>query len=363
VERLPETRNEKRETRNKEQVMSKRIRQINDKPMEGIWNRTRNGFQNDLIADSNDSALFEAIGDYMKGQMDIEDVKNDPALKDTKKAVKKMISDYKKKISVNKENEKFIREIFSGEGSETRLTDEIEFIKQEIDNNKLNDITAEWVKEWHEQKQNIGVSDPKTKEISDFITGAINSTANEPVNTMNDVNEKRSGRSLFARYATLSAAALIGAFILIRTLLPSSDPDKLFNSYYKPFNAVSPVSRSLNSNETDNYYSAIESYKNGQYESAVTGFTSVVEKDASVVSPKFFLGLSQLALGNYDRAINLLSGVVNVSVEYGKEARWYLGLAYLKTADKQKAAECFEYLSRSDGFYRERSEKILRRLK
>ena len=343
--------------------MSKRIRQINDKPMDGIWNRTRNGFQNDLVADSDDSALFENIGDYMKGRLDLEDVSNDPALTDTKKAVKKMISDYTKNISGNKENEKFIREIFSGEESETGLTDEIEFIKQEIDNNKLNDITAEWVKEWHEQKQKIRLSDPKTKEISDFITGAINSTSSEPVNRMNDVSEKGSGRSLFVRYATLSAAALIGIFILIRTLLPSSDPDKLFNSYYKPFNAISPVTRSLNSNETDNYSSAIESYKTGQYESAATGFTSVLEKDASVASPQFFLGLSQLALGNYDRAINLLSGVVNVSVEYGKEARWYLGLAYLKTANKQKAAECFEYLARSDGFYRDRSEKILRRLK
>jgi TolA-binding protein len=343
--------------------MSSRIRHINGKPGEIIRNRTRNGFENDLMADSDDSALFETFGAYMKGRLDLEDVKNDPTLSGTQEAVKEIISDYNKNISGNKENEKFIREIFSEERSDKFLTDEIKFIKQEIDNNKLNNITAEWVKEWHEKKQKIGAGDPKTEEIRDFITGAINSSKNEPVKTFNEVSKKDFNRSLFARYVSLSAAALIGAFILIRTLLPSSDPEKLFNSYYKPFDAISPVTRSMNNNESDNYSSAIGSYKTGHYQRAAIGFAGVIQKDPSGVSPKFFLGLSQLALENYDQAINLLAGVVNDSGEFGKEARWYLGLTYLKTANKQKAADCFEFLARSDGFYRERSEKILRRLK
>jgi TolA-binding protein len=343
--------------------MSTRVRHINGKEGEVIGYRTRNGFENDLPADSYDSALFETIGDYMKGQFDLEDVQNDPALSDTKEIVNEMISGYNKNISENKENEKFIREIFSMEGSETDLTDEIKFIKQEIDNNNLNDITSEWVKEWHEKKLKTGLSDPKMKEIHDFITGAINRPASEPEKNMNEGKKNNLKRSFFVRYAALSAAALIGAFIVIRTLLPSSDPDKLFNSYYKPFNAISPATRSMSSNEPDGYSSAIESYKTGQYSTAAIGFANVLHNSPSVASTQFFLGLSQLALGNYDQAINQLSGIVNDSGEYGKEARWYLGLAYLKTADKQKALECFEYLAKSDGFYRAPSEKILRRLK
>jgi hypothetical protein len=277
-----------------------------------------------------------------------------------------LISDYNKDISENKENKKneeFIRKIFSKAGTDTALTDEIKFIKQEIDDNKLNDITAEWVREWHEKKQKFGVRDPKTEEIRDFITSSIDSSRSEAETLANEAGKNGSRRSFFVRYALLSAAALVGAFLLIRTLLPSSNPEKLFESYYKPFNAISPVTRSMNSNETDSYSSAIESYNAGNYERAAAGFAGIVEKDPSAVALQFYLGLSQLALKNYEQAINMFTRVPNDSGEFGKETLWYLGLTYLKTANKQKAAECFEYLARSDGFYRERSEKILRRLK
>ena len=100
------------------------------------------------------------------------------------------------------------------------------------------------------------------------------------------------------------------------------------------------------------YASAIESYKLGDYQRAATGFSEAVLRDSSFISPRFFMGLTYLALENYNQAINLLSGVVNDSGEYGKEARWYLGLAYLKTGNKAKAAECFKLLAQSTGFYR-----------
>jgi tetratricopeptide (TPR) repeat protein len=333
--------------------MTRRIRHINGKQREVISNRTRDGFENDLIADSDDSALFRTISEYMKGCLDIEDVKNDPALSVTEEAVRGMISGYNKNISGNKDNEKFIREAFSEAASEENLIDEISQIKQEIGDNKLKEITSEWVKEWHEKKQSNGFRDTKTEEIRDFITSSINSEEIKHVKI----------RPLFVRYASLAAAALIGAFILIRTLLPSSNPEKLFNSYYKQFDAISPVTRSINNNETDSYSSAIYSYKTGDYERAAIEFADVIQKDPTVMSPRFFMGLTELALGNYDQTINLLTGVVNDSGEYGKEARWYLGLTYLKTGNKPKATECFENLAKSTGFYSDRSEKILRRLK
>jgi len=336
--------------------MKEQIRNINNKqPMDGPVN--------DPLFEINDLMLFETIGEYMKGWLDFEDVKNDPAFAVTNETVKDMITDYNKNISGHKENEKFIRGIFSSEAGTDSLYDEVDIIRKEISDHRLNKLTSEWVMEWHAKKQMTGVSDPKGEEIKNFITGAINSASYEPERIMSAGAKKVSGRRLFARYASLAAAALLGVFILIRTLLPSSDTSKLFNTYYKPFEAVSPVTRSINSNATDNYASAIESYRTGNYQKAAIGFAGLLQEDQFVVSSQFFLGLSQLGINNYDQAINLLAATANNSGEYGKEARWYLGLAYLKTANKQKAAECFEYLASTDGFYRERSEKILRRLK
>ena len=236
-------------------------------------------------------------------------------------------------------------------------------IRKEINDNKLNEITSEWVQEWHKKKQKIGIVDPKSEEIKNFITNSINSPAVDDENINKKGGTKTFGRRLFARYASLAALALIGTFIVIRTLLPSSDPGKLFNSYYKPYDAVSPVTRSIGNVESERYSSAIANYKTGNYQQAAIGFAELLEKDQYVVASQFFLGLSQLGLDNNQQAINLLSGVANGPGEYGKEARWYLGMAYLKTADKQKAAECFSSLSGADGYYKTRSEKILRRLK
>jgi TolA-binding protein len=321
------------------------------------------GSGNDPLSEINDLVLFETIGEYMKGCLDIEDVKNDPAFIVANETAEAMIIHYTKDTSGNKENKKFIREIFSSEANRDSLTDELNSINKEISDNKLNELTAEWVKEWHEKKQKAGAIDSKSEEIKNFITQSINNTASEPDQIVSSRAEKVSGRRLFARYASLSAAALLGVFILIRTLLPSSDTGKLFDLYYKPFDAFSPFTRSTNSNPTESYASAIESYRTGDYQKAAIGFTELMQKNQFEESSRFFLGLSQLAINNYSQAINLLAATANSSGEYTKEARWYLGLAYLKTANRQKATECFKYLARTGGYYRERSETILRRLR
>jgi len=336
--------------------MNNRIININKK-------LTRNGFEDDLPLNGDDSALFEKIGYYMNGLLDMYELKHDPALSTTMDNVNEMIFNYKKKISGNKENENFIKEIFSTIETENNLNNEIKYIKQEINEKNLNLVTSEWVKEWHAKKQKMGTIDPKSEEIRNFITEAINSHEAEQVKIIGEGNKNNFRQSLFVKYISLSAAALIGAFILIRTLLPSSNPENLFNSYYKPFDAISPVTRSMNNNATDDYTSAVSSYKTGNYQVAAAEFAGVVEKDPSLESARFFLALSQIALENYSQSVNLLSAIANSHGEYGKEARWYLGLSYLKTGNRQKASECFEFLAKSDGFYKDRSEKILRRLK
>jgi TolA-binding protein len=342
--------------------MNKRIRYINNKSGDVAGNRAGNLFDDDLMFGSDDAALFDVISEYMKGSLDAEDVKNDSSLSVTKEVVEKMISDYNGNISKNRDNEKFIREILSGEESEKNLLGEISLIRKEIGENKLEEITAEWVKDWQAKKQGKAV-DAKSEERRDFITSSIKSEATEPLKILHEGRKKGSRRTLFVRYGSLSAAAVLGTFLVIRTLFPAYNPDKIFNSFYKPFDAVSPVTRSMNNNEADLFSLAIGSYKTGDYDRAAREFSETILKDPSVVSPRFFMGITQLALKNYDQTITLLTGVVSDSGEYTKEASWYLGLTYLKTGNKTKASECFEYLAKTQGFYRERAENILRRLK
>ena len=317
------------------------------------------GFDDDL--NTEDSVLFELAGDFIIGRMDIEDVHNDPAFAGMQVTADNIVRSYHNNNTRNRDNEAFIKEAFPARKSADTKS-EISFIKKDISDNKVNEITAEWVKEWHEKKQKAIVKDSKSAEIADFVSGALNTVENKEV-VHHEVVVKSSSTTVFVKYATLAAAALAGIFMIIKTLIPSSDPGKIFNSYYKPFEAMSSITRSIEGNPAGEYSAAIALYKNGDYAKASAEFKAISEKDTGDESPKFFTGLSQMALENYSQAIELLSEVSAKPGEYGKEARWYLGLAYLKVSDRRKALECFEYLSRSEGYYRERSEKILRRLK
>jgi tetratricopeptide (TPR) repeat protein len=319
------------------------------------------GFEEELM-DGNDSLLFSTIGDYMKGRSDLEDVRNDPAFSETMASVSLMMSESDAKKG-NEKNMEFIREAFAAKAGDEKLKIEVALIKQEAEENKLNEITAEWVREWHERKQNSVPGDTEREKITDFVTAAFNSSDTAPPEPVREVSIKRTTRTTFVKYFSFAAAAITGVFILLRTLLPSSDPGEIFSSYYKPFEAMSTVTRGFNTKEPDTYSAAIKSYMEADYTAATAGFERVTENDPSYASSRFYAGLSQLALGNYNKAIPLLSDNLAMSGEFGKEARWYLGLAYLKVSDREKASECFRFLSSSDGFYRERSAKILRRLK
>lgn len=315
----------------------------------------------DNIQEAEDSVLLDSIDGYMKGRLDIEEVKNDPGLPGMQNIVKEMISDYNRNRSKSQENEKFIRDAFS-EIPDERLLDEISSIKYELNNSKINDISAEWVKEWHEKRQKTCISGSRREEIKEFIVNSLESDEKETRITL--TAERNIGkRTLLIRYVSLSAAAVLGAFLMIKTLVPASGTENLFDKYYEPFNAVSPVTRSLTDNSDMNYQTAIENYKKGNYQSAALGFSNAISAYPSNREPLLYLGITEVELDNYDKAIAILSDISGSSGEYGKEAKWYLGLTYLKTGDKDKAYECFKMLSQRPGYYCKRSEKILRRIK
>jgi TolA-binding protein len=343
--------------------MSRRITHNENNRNESVKNMGQNGWDNDLPVTGDDSILFRSFSDYMKGHLDIEDVINDPDLLVTREKVAEMITDYRTGRNVNNENEKFIKDIFSNDEPLNSNKDEILSIRQEIEEKNLDRITSEWIKEWNEKKQRTGPADPKTEEIRNFITESLHSTGSEDQIKSVGKDKKGFGRKLFLRYISISAAALIAVFLLLKTLLPSSNPENLFTNYYKPFDAVSPVTRNVNADLNNTYSSAISSYKKGDYAAASEGLKTVLTMEPTSLPAQFYMGLSQLAMGYSDLAIKHFLQVAGGSGEYNKEAQWYLGLSYLKTGNKQKASECFESLKKSNGYYHDRSEKILRRLK
>ncbi len=319
------------------------------------------GFE--MLLSPADSALFKEISDVMKGSSDIEDVKSDPSYSVTNDEVKVMILDYQQNRFHNEDNEKFIVDSLAEKTKEEKLRIEICKIKDEISLGNLNEITSEWVNEWQEKSGRNNFIDIKTEELRNFITSSL--IVEEVRNDIQPVNRKKSGlsRSQFIRYSSLAAAAVIASVFIIRSLLTTDDPQRMFSKYYEPFKAVSSVTRSADQAESNSFSKAIDSYKAGDYKSAADGFSEAMLNATEVYSAGFFLGVTEIELGNFAKAINLLNGVVNQKSGFTKEAYWYLGLAYIKSGNKTKASECFEILARSPGFYANRSEKIVRLLR
>jgi len=310
-----------------------------------------------------DSSLFEEISEYMKGHFDTEEVKNDPAYSVTDGAVKNMISGYRKNIGHNKDIDRFIRESLAEQVWEEELRNEISKIKQEISLSNLNDITSEWVEEWHKRQQVKANRDPEIEEIRDFIAGSFENEDTKTEVRSNHIKKSASGKSLITRYISLAAATIIGAVFIVRMLMPSDDTQKIFGKYYEQFPAISSVTRSTGTSGSESFARAIGNYKSGDYQSAAAGFSEAILDGSESTSAGFFLGITEIELKNYNKAIILLEGVAKQQGEYTKDAIWYLGLVYCKTGNEVKASECFELLARSQGFYSDRSEKILRRLK
>ena len=309
-----------------------------------------------------DSELFELAGEYMMGYLDLEDVRNDPYLAGSENIAREIIKDYNGRNNINKADENFIREAVLTNESDKCINKEIWKIKQEIEENKIDGIAAEWVKEWNEKRHMNPGGVEHTQEISDFITNSFKNDTTEPEKDISGERKRGLSRSLW-RYTSASAAAIILIVILVRTLLPSNNPEKLFDTYYEPFKAISLVTRNSNQDLSESYIQAVEKYRLGDYRGATVGFSAAIERDNLAIEPRFFMGITELALGNFDQAIDLLSVVTESSAGYSKEAEWYLGLAYLRTGEIEKASSCFEFLAQAPGSYRLPAEKIVRRLK
>lgn len=342
--------------------MVRRTRNIHNKREMTYNDVTGKNLVNDLLFDNIDLSPFRLMNDHIQGRLDLDEVRSDPDFHLIEALADRIVTDYNKKRKQNKTDEKFIKDNFSDDTEGSHVLYEINNIKAEIGANNLNDIAEDWVREWQEKTGDDAGKDEKFREIEDFIKGSLKDTG---IKTRSVITPPRKSvfRKSLVRYISIPAAAVVLALITIKVLVPSYNPDKLFNIYYEPFNIVLPDTRNSDSRQDDSYTSGIRNYKLGNYQDAAFDFSNRLGTDSSTPGPIFFMGITQLALGNFNHAISLLSKITYHAGEYTKDAEWYLGLAYLKTGEKAKAIECFDLLAKDSGYYRERADKILRLLK
>lgn len=326
-------------------------------------NQHRGDAENDTNLNVSDYYMDQEIKRIMTIQFDLKEIKEDPGYKKVVSEIKNAAHKNPVKDLKYKEREQFISGPLRKEKNKVIMAEEIKTFRYEMGKSNINEITAEWVNEWHRKKQNEYAS--KAKERNDFITAALKKPApEESITLVHDlpITQKTNKLRINRYIATSVAAAVIAGVLLFTRLVPSSNSDKLFNSYYEPYEAISPVMRDGNT-AAGTYSSAIMYYKAGDMAKAASYFEESFSSDPSLRSPVFYLGLTDLATGKYEDAIKRFTSITAVPGLYSKEAQWYLGLSYLKNGNIDSAKACFTTLAETGGYYMERSAEILRRLK
>lgn len=313
-----------------------------------------------------DPDLDARVMSLRKAELELEEILQDPGLEEARREIAAMRLQDRRTARSNASA--FIKSSLSERADLKRASEEIKEIRIEISKSDINELSAEWVREWHRKKQSQAAPSPAELDRKAFVASALTSekVTEQPAEKQEAVHQipvqKKASRKIF-RYTSLAAAAVVGIFLAISTLTPSSNSEKILSTYYAPYIGVSTISRGSGNNLTDIFNSAVLDYNNGDYAGAEAGFSKILSEQPSNTSSFFYLGLAQYETMKTAEAIKNLNSVVAASGSFSTEARWYLGLAYLRNEEKDKAADCFNILASSEGYYSERAARILRRLK
>jgi len=164
------------------------------------------------------------------------------------------------------------------------------------------------------------------------------------------------------------AASIAAAFLilvvstyLVTDIFSPADHEQLFAQNFQPYlNVGNATTRGLGEfqNEEQQAYAA---YDSEHYEAAIIGFEKVLqEKDDAAML--LYLGNAYLAIGNTGKAEEQFKQLINKDAGLVTQARWYLGLTYLKAGDVAQARVVLEELEQGETSYSERAEQVLKDL-
>ena len=308
--------------------------------------------------------LYCEMNDSFRADSDLETAMNDPALHDIEPMIEEAVEEYLNTPELFDSSRGYVNPGFQKEKNVPEAFSRTGEIVMEMEDHHMNELAESWVTEWIEKKEKNTSPDDQTEKMIEFISRAMEEDVEEAaISLKTEIQKKKVARRIpIYRYAGYVAAAVLAGTLLLTNLIPSGNPEKLFAEYYQPMKALSPVTRGISTAFTQQYNEAVEQYMEADYLSAASLFTELIKQEPDMDAPRFYHGMTQLELGNFEIAIQEFSWLENRTQDYIKDVQWYLGLAYLKTGNKLKAASYFEILSGSEGYYREPSRKLLRRL-
>ena len=109
---------------------------------------------------------------------------------------------------------------------------------------------------------------------------------------------------------------------------------------------------------------ALHKFNEQQYGTAIDMFGEVLKIDANNPVGNFYTAMAYQQTGQFQLALEAYGKVIrdrdNLFVE---QAQWYTGLCYLQTENRKKAYRQFKKIAQGEGFYQQKAEAILEKIK
>jgi tetratricopeptide (TPR) repeat protein len=162
-------------------------------------------------------------------------------------------------------------------------------------------------------------------------------------------------------YYRVAAVLLIGVSLLLYLFNQKPQHEILFAKYFKPYPNIISITRGENS-EVRLKQGLVE-YEFGNYQEAIQIFEQVTKSEPDNVTAQFYLGISHLCLNQTDQAIAQFQSVIEIGENpFVEHAKWYFGLAALKSGNLDQANTIFRNLRTESQNYQQQASELLNSL-
>jgi len=171
------------------------------------------------------------------------------------------------------------------------------------------------------------------------------------------------GKFKAKRIVLSTVAASLILLLGITGIMSRQSQDDIYQKFYTKYEATGIV-RSANLTADKTLSEALQKFENQDYDAALSLFTEVISRDQNNMVGHFYTGISLQETGKYQNAIKEFETVIiDKDNLFTEQAEWYIGLCYLQTNENKKAYKQFKKIAKNEGFYQQKAQSILNKIK
>ena len=234
------------------------------------------------------------------------------------------------------------------------------------------DLTDQQTREFEytlEQSQELADEYQLRKDIEDALMDDDLMELKSQVQDMMQEKEKNLHPLVWFKRKAVKGA-LVGALVLSLSSLGyyaaqvSTAPttEEIFHKYYQPY-SVTITDRSGSDEINTLLTSAMESYKERDYDQALQLFQKVLTKREDVAA-SLYSGISYMEIQKYKKANQSFEDVVEDKDNlYLNQARWYMSMCHIRLGDIENARNMLHTLAEESEYYRDKARKVEHKLR